>query len=118
MSTQRAEFFDLAEEMFEEFADFAVQSEIRQTIGFDYATQAPQILNQTQGLIPIGYKTSQIDGELVKVGDLMLVGLLQKFSFKPRPDNTTVEHSGIRYRVNQFETDPARAVAILHVRRL
>lgn len=117
MTTTRQEFIDLAAELFEEFDDFASDAVITQKTAFTYATQAATSTSQTVGMIRTEFKESQINGELIKTGDYMLIGQYADLTFIPSPDNTTLTHDSIASRVINIDIDPAKAAFILHVRR-
>lgn len=123
MPTFKGEFIDLAAELIgDEFADFRSDTIITQSLGFDYATQSDTSQIQTRLMIPTQYKQSQIDGTLIKTGDIMLIGEFQLFEWKPQPDNTTIEFTGDgfagNYALRDLSIDPAGAKITLHCRPL
>lgn len=118
MSTTRAEFQELAQELIRgEFLDFTATTVINKLGTFDYNTQSAAILNTASiPMIKYDYKTNQFDGEKIKIGDFMLIGERQLINFEPSPDNTQVIYSGAEVNLNRVEIDPAGASVILHVR--
>lgn len=119
MTTFKSDFIELAEELIgDEFADFASDTVITQSLGFDYATQSNTEHSQTRQMIPLEYTQNQIDGTLIKTGDIMLIGEFQLFEWNPEPDNTTLIHSAESYALRDLEVDPAGATIVLHCRPL
>lgn len=120
MATLKSEFQALASELIgTEFADFAVSTVINQYGPFDYATQTTPIANtDTIGTIQLEFESSQYDGQLIKVGDYMLVGEWQELGFIPSPDNCNTIRGGVTAEVRRVIGDPADATIILHVRPL
>lgn len=118
MATLPQEFIELAAELIgDEFAAFASDAVITQTTGFDYATQMPTTRAQTIKMIRLEFNEKQFAGELVKVGDYLLVGQYRLLSWLPSSDNTTLVHDGITSQIVRVTTDPAKAAVFLHVRR-
>lgn len=119
MPTFKSEFIDLAAELIgDEFSDFTADTAITQSLGFDYATQSNTTQDQTRQMIPLEYTQSQIDGTLIKTGDIMLIGEYQLFEWEPSPDNTTLTHAGKSYALRNTDIDPAGATIVLHCRPL
>lgn len=122
----KQEFQELAAELFEEFADFAELAKFRQLLSFSYKTQEPLKNEQELMMIALDYEKhtlkggviSDIKGGLIETGSKMLIGEYQNLEWEPQADNTTVNHDGVDYVVTGFTNDPAKAVAIVHVRRL
>lgn len=118
MATLPQEFIDLAAELIgDEFAAFASDAVIVRTGSFDPDTQTAPTESQTIPMIRIEFKESSFNGQLVKVGDYMLIGEYQKLAWLPSADNSTVTHGSIVCNLVRAETDPANAAIILHVRR-
>lgn len=119
MATLPAEFVELASELIgDEFSAFAPSATITRATGFNYTTQLPATQSQTIPLIRLEFKETQFNGAQIKVGDYLLIGEYAKLSWEPSADTTTVLHDGITSQVVNFETDPAKATALIHVRRL
>ena len=117
MSTTKAEFQALAAELIgDEFEDFAETTVLTKTTGFDYATQAATTTTQTFTTIRLEYETKQFDGQLIKIGDYMLIGERQLLATMPTPDNTTVTRAGEVCNFLRSSLDPADAAIIMHVR--
>lgn len=121
MATTKSEFVELAAELIgDEFADFRGDATITQSLGFDYSTQSDTEQQQIQQMIPLDYKEDQIDGTLIKTGDIMLIGEFQLFEWKPEPDNTFVNFSDEPYAggysIRNADIDPAGATITLHCR--
>lgn len=118
MATQPSEFIGIAAELIgDEFAPFASDAVINQTTGFDYATQTNTAQTQTQPMIRLEYSTKQVDGQLIKTGDVMLMGEYQLFDWEPSPDNTEVVYRSVTYELIMVPSiDPASATIILHCR--
>jgi len=118
MATLPQEFIDLAAELIgDEFAAFASPCVMTRSTGFDPDTQTETSETQTIPMIPGEFSERSIDGALVKVGDYLLLGEYQELSWMPSADNTKTLHEGITCNVVRADTDPAKAVIILHVRR-
>lgn len=99
------------------FASFRHDAVINQTTGFDYATQTNTTQTQTQPMIRLEYSTKQVDGQLIKTGDVMLIGEYQLFDWEPSPDNTEVVYRSVTYELIMVPSiDPADASIILHCR--
>lgn len=99
------------------FASLSYDAVINQTTGFDYATQTNTTQTQTQPMIRLEYSTKQVDGQLIKTGDVMLIGEYQLFDWEPSPDNTEVVYRSVTYELIMVPSiDPASATIILHCR--
>jgi hypothetical protein len=99
------------------FASFATPCVMTRSTGFDPDAQAETSETQTIPMIRSEFSERSIDGALVKVGDYQLLGEYQKMSWMPSADSTKTLHDGITCNVVRADTDPAKAVIILHVRR-
>jgi len=133
MTTTRAEFIDLADELIgDEFADFAVASTIVKTTGWNDATQtATTISSDVFTLIPIDNKSSQFErqniksgnlGQNIQIGDLVVIGERQKITreeslFHFGLDNSHVVYGGIDYTIVDIYLDPAEASIQMQLRR-
>jgi hypothetical protein len=118
MATLPQEFIDLAAELIgDEFAAFASDAVIVRAGEFDPDTQTNVTESQTIPMIRLEFKESSFNGQLVMVGDYLLIGEYQKLDWLPSADNSTVTHDAIVCNLVRAETDPAKATIILHVRR-
>ena len=123
MPTTKQEFIDLAAELIgDEFADFRGDALIEQATSTSYASQGSVTQQQTRKMIPLEYKENQIDGTLIKTGDIMLIGEYQLFEWKPEPDNSMVNFSDEPYAgdyaIKDLDIDPAGATIVLQCRPL
>lgn len=121
MPTTRQEFIDLAAELIgDEFADFRGDAVIDQATSSSYASQSSTEQQQTRQMIPLEYKENQIDGTLVKTGDIMLIGEFQLFEWTPAPDDSFVTFSlepyDKKYTIKNTDIDPAAATIVLQCR--
>jgi hypothetical protein len=119
MATTKNEFVQLADEIFEEFADFIQIGTFSKTnsINRDENTKV-KVTQPVQG-IEIEYDEKVFGRELVKSGDYIQVYRYKSFvGWYPEIGNTTVEMGSIRSNIVNVNIDPAKAVIFLHVRRL
>ena len=117
MATLPSEFIELAAELIgDEFAAFRKDASITKVTAFDYSTQTGGEINQVQPMIRAEYSQSQIDGTLIKTGDIMLIGEYQLFEWTPSPDNTTIIYDGESFAIRPFKIDPADATIIIQCR--
>lgn len=124
MTTTRAEFIDLADELISaEFADFAVASTIVKTTGWNDVTQtASTISSDAFTLIPIDNKSSQFERQNIQIGDLVVIGERQKITregslFQFGLDNSHVVYGGVEYTIVDIYLDPAEASIQFQMRR-
>lgn len=119
MATLPSEFIALASELIgDEFSAFAVSTLIEKAGTFDYGTQTYPTVSTTIPTIVLEFKSSQFDGQLIKVGDYMLVGEYQLLGYEPSPDNCTTTRDGVKCEVKRVMVDPAKATVIMQVRPL
>jgi hypothetical protein len=118
MATIPQEFIDLAAELIgDEFAAFAVSTVINRYGSASYQSPAGSVsATSTIGTIALEFTKNQFDGQLVKVGDYMLIGQYQLMSFEPSPDNCRTVRDGVTAEIKTVAVDPAKATIILHVR--
>lgn len=124
MTTTRAEFIDLADELIgDEFADFAVASTIVKTTGWNDVTQtASTISSDSFTLIPIDNKSSQFERQNIQIGDLVFIGERQKITregslFQFGLDNSHVVYGGVEHAIVDIYLDPAEATIQMQLRR-
>jgi hypothetical protein len=116
MATSPDEFIELAAELIgDEFAEFAISTTITKSQSGGYNT-APTTTTTTIPTIMLEFKASQFNGELVKVGDYMLIGEYQELDFEPSPDNCETSRDGATCEVKAVYVDPAKATVTMHVR--
>lgn len=124
MTTTRAEFIDLSDELIgAEFADFAVSSTIVKTSGWNDITQtATTISSDAFTLIPIDNKSSQFERQNIQIGDLVVIGERQKVTregslFQFGLDNSHVVYGGVEHTIVDIYLDPAEASIQMQLRR-
>lgn len=119
MPTLKSEFVELAAELIgDEFADFANDAAFTQSTGFDYETQANTTRTQTIQMIRLEYNSNQLSDNLIKVGDVMLIGEYVELEWQPSPDNTEIAHESVNYSLLRIDVDPASATITAHCRPL
>lgn len=118
MATLPQEFIDLAAELIgDEFAAFAVSTVINKRGNVTYQNPTGSIVaTDTIPTIRLEFKETQFNGELIKVGDYMLIGEFQELAFQPSPDNCEAVRAGVTSEIKSVNIDPAGATIILHVR--
>lgn len=117
MPTYKSEFVQLADELFEEFADFITVAEFKNVISFDRFTGDEE--DQIQNVEGIQVKVNEklFDPSNVKVGDYMQVYLRRNLQWLPEVGKTVVKMRGVEQHIIDIKYDAADAAAFLHVRR-
>lgn len=119
MPTFKSEFVQLADEIFEEFADFIVDAVFTKTTSINRDANTKNKIYQTVPGIEIEYDEKVFGRELLKAGDYIQVYRYKSFTgWYPDIGNTVVEYAGIKSNIINIMIDPAKAVIFLHVRRL
>jgi hypothetical protein len=118
MTTTKAEFQDLAQELMQdEFSDFASPCVLTKVSGFNYATQTYTSSAQTVNAIRMEYASSQVDNNFILTGDFMLLIEYQLVTIGIRPDNTTCTFGGEPLNIISTTIDAADAIIKLQVRK-
>lgn len=117
MSVKKARFQKLAKKMVSKtFGDFAEDTTITTTTGFDYDTQVATTSTESFQTIREEYDENQFDGQQIKIGDYKLVGCLQDLTGTPTIINSTVTRDGQVCNLLRVAIDPADATVTLYVR--
>ncbi len=124
MATSRQEFIDLADELFEEFADFQQEGKFtrilttnRNTGELNEGLPESDWLQKVDG-IEISFNERIFDNSLAKVGDYIQIFRYKFFTWIPEIGKTSLSFGGIRTEMVNIKIDPAKATIFLHVRRM
>lgn len=118
MATTKQEFVDLADELFEEFADFVSPGVFELTTGFNRQTGEKTNIPQTVDGIQTKVSLKVFEARNVQIGDYMQVYRKRFFEWLPEIGKTIVTMKGIKQQIVDIKYDPADAAVFLHVRRL
>lgn len=122
MATTRQEFIDLADELFEEFADFQRDGVFTQILTTDFETGAknvgidPAETTQTVKGIEVSYNDKVFDNRLAKAGDRMQIYRRRFFKWLPEIGKGFLTFDSKAYEIVNIKIDPAKATLFLHVR--
>jgi hypothetical protein len=101
------------------FVQFKEICPLYNVTGVNYSAQTSTKVYQTPeiGFIRIDYDSKQVDGQLIKANDFMLIGEYQELSIAVEVDKTTAVYKGEEYQIKNVDIDPADATIILQARR-
>jgi hypothetical protein len=117
MSTLPQEFIDLAAELIgDEFAAFASDCVLKNSLGFNYSSQTEAEETQTVKMIRIDYQAGQYEQQSVMKSDYMLIGELSPITLDIRPDLTECTFASEELIIRKVEKYDQAAI-LLHVGR-
>lgn len=98
------------------FKDFQSICTLKNTTAINYSAQSKTEQTQEILLTRIEYEASKFDGQLIKVGDFMLIGEKQLLTLDVQPDKTIVVYNGLNHQIKKVDVDPADATIIMQIR--
>lgn len=117
MAVTPDKFQQLATKLLDDtFGSFKKPLTLKETVPAQYPDPSTTV-GQTNGAIQLESDFNKFDGQLIQVGDIMVITKYQDWTtVKPRTDLTSVNFDGIECQIMNYQSDPADATYTIQLR--